>query len=136
MDNKPIPSDFWYDHVSKSHGKHNITPEAWERICKIRNSPIVLIEDLVIGESHKPHMVIPKGYKGFLIDYPDAFALSENDLKDILINSSSDEDISGIPARFFGVNHVVFLRDYHYEIISPYFDMGLANYGGQHALSD
>jgi hypothetical protein len=137
MNIEPIPKDFWIDNVSRSHGKHNISPEAWVRICKIRNSPIILIEDYVIGgESHKPHMVIPKGYKGYLIDHPEVFNLSEDELEAIKNHVRFPPLEESIPAWFFGIDHIVFLFDYHYEIIDPYFDMGLANYGYDNALID
>lgn len=130
-----MPIDFWYDNVSLSCGKYNIFPEAWIRICKIRNTPIRLIENHVIGEVHKPHMVIPAGYQGYLIDYPEVFNLREDELK-LISNCKQclDHNDARLPAWFFGVDHIVFLTDEEYEIIPPYFDMGLANYGESHRM--
>lgn len=126
MKSEEIPPDFWRENVSKSHGKHNIAPEAWERICKIRNRPVRLIKDHIIGEDHKIHMVIPKGYRGFLIDYPEAFYLSDEDLSKIATYSQPGYSAL-IPASFFGYEGPAFLRDGEYEVIPPFFDLMLAS---------
>jgi hypothetical protein len=135
MIDQEIPEEFWKDNVSRNHGKHNILPAAWEIICKIRNSPIRLLKPVIIGEDDKPHIVIPKGYKGYLIDFPEAFSLPDHDLKAIYSNSLMDENLRRIPTWFCGINDVVFLNDEDYEIIAPYFDIGLANYGGSHVVN-
>lgn len=139
MENEEIsnemPEDFWVNNVSRTFGKHNIDQDAWERICKIRNSPIKLKKDLIVGENHKPHMVIPEGYKGFLIDYPEVFQLTDKELKDIALNATCcDQRNERLPAWFFGIDYVIFLNDDDYEIVPPYFDLGLANYGCENSI--
>lgn len=138
MDIKQIPPDFWHDNVATNINKNNISPEAWEKICKIRNSPIILIQDLIIGESHKPHRVVPKGYKGYLIDYPEVFNITESEFEEINRYRNTkwiEEKEKPVPALFYGVGHVVYLSDYHYEIIEPFFDMNVANYAQDHIIN-
>lgn len=134
MENQ-IPSEFWRDNVSKSHGKHNIDHKIWEMICKFRNSPIKLVEDCILGEYHKLHEVIPKDCKGYLIDYPEVFHLSDEDLEQMEENNSFASEHQLLPACFPGLCHVVFLSDYQYEIIDPFFDMGLADYGCENVIN-
>lgn len=130
-----LPKNFWFDNVSKTDGKHNIDPDAWGNICKIRHSPIILIRDKHLGEDNKPHMVIPKDYKGYIIVYPEAFYLSDKDLIDIhTMTNCLNPDDDRVPAWFFGVG-LVFLHKQDYKIIPPYFDMGLANYGYSNAIN-
>ena len=44
MNNSKNP-DQWKDRVSKSISKNDLPKDVWERILKIRNSPIKLIEN-------------------------------------------------------------------------------------------
>lgn len=125
-----MENNFWEDNVSNSHGKHNISSEAWDRICKMRNSPIRLLEDYVIGDYHRPHTVLPKGLKGYLIDFPEAFFLTEDDLETISAFPNY------VPASFSGYGEVVLLRDEDYEIIPPFFDMFIADYAFSNSDGD
>ena len=124
MTEETLPEDFWYDHVSKSVSKDDIHPEVWERVCKMRNSPIKLVREVVIGEYHRPHTILPKDSKGYLMDYPEAFHLREGDLESIL----SQPESGFIPAAICGYGEVVFLSDDDYEFIPPFFDMAIADY--------
>ena len=76
--------------------------------------------------------VFPKGLKGYLIDHPDVFHLSEEDRESIYLRSHPSYFIPAencIPAVIcINGNGVIFLSDDDYEIISPFFDMGLADY--------
>jgi hypothetical protein len=121
MDDKP-PDSFWVDNVCKSYGKHNVSPHLWEKICKIRNTPIRLLKDLMLGSSfHRPYTVLPKGLKGYIIDHPEAFCISDDDL----YYMSIEKDL--LPVAICGYGEVVFLSDGDYEVIAPFFDMSLAD---------
>jgi hypothetical protein len=108
-DTKQIPESFWFDNVSKSDGKHNIAPDAWE--------------DVIVGELHKPHTVLPSGLKGYIIDHPEAFFLKEDDL------IAFSDHVNCLPAVICGYGDIVFLRDDDYDVVTPFFDMGLADFG-------
>lgn len=129
---KKKSENFWNDKVSDDLTKKNIPPDAWERICKIRNSPIELIQDVIVGESHKPHTVLPKGLKGYLLDYPEAFFLTEKDIEYLsdhnAIFQGIHSELESIPAVIRGYEELVFLHDDEYEIIPLFFDLGLACY--------
>ena len=58
MDNNELPADYWADRVSHSCKKDDLPPDIWDRICKIRNSPIQLVKDVIIGDLHKPQYSI------------------------------------------------------------------------------
>ncbi len=122
-------SSFWRENVSKSHGKHNIPVPAWEKICKIQNSPIQLIKDFLIGGRHKPNTILPQGSIGYLIDFPEAFSFSEEERQQIATSEDS------IPAVIRGYPEIVFLKDDDYEIIEPFFNMALADLAAEAAKS-
>lgn len=126
MEDENLPKDFWRDKVSKSISKDDLPPEIWEKICKYRNSPIMLTRDHIIGDQNKPHMVLPKGLKGYLIDYPDVFFTSEDEREIV----QPQEDFDFMPAIFKGCGDIIYLTD-DYEIIEPFFDMDLADYAEQ-----
>jgi hypothetical protein len=124
--------DQWKDRVSKSISKNDLPKDVWERILKIRNSPIRLIENVVIGNPQKPHIVLPSGMKGYLLEHPDEFFLTEEH-REVLsrhneIFQGSYSELEGIPAVLCGYENIVFLNDYEYEIIEPFFDIDLACY--------
>jgi hypothetical protein len=124
--------DHWRDRVSKSISKIDLPKAVWERILKIRNSPIRLIEDVIIGNPQKPHIVLPSGMKGYLLDYPDEFFLTEEN-REVLgrhneIFQRKFSEIEGLPAILCGYGDIVFLNDYEYEIIEPFFDIDIACY--------
>jgi len=128
--NNPKNSDRWKDRVSKSISKDDLPKEVWERILKIRNSPIKLVEDVIIGDRYKPHFVLPSGMKGYLLDYPEEFFL-EWEQYEVLARhkqefQGSNSELEGIPAILCGYDDIVFLHDYEYEISDPFFDMDIA----------
>lgn len=124
--------DFWCERITKTITKNDLPEGMWDWISKIRNSPIRLIESVPIGETNKPHMVLPAGMRGYLLDYPEEFALSEEN-RDRLsdhqkIFHGKYSELEGIPAIINGYADIVFLHDYEYEITSPFFDRALASY--------
>jgi len=127
-----LPSDFWEEHISRSIHKNDITTEAWNKITKWRNSPIRLTKRKTFGDTRKPHIVFPKGCRGYLIDHPEVFNLSENDLLFIQDREFFDE----IPAIICGFWLPVSLKDDEYEIIQPFFDDEIASFAEQHRIFD
>jgi hypothetical protein len=122
-----IPDDFWRENLSSDISKANLSPDAWEQICKIRSSPFRLVRELVIGQRHEPHLVLPVGSKGYLLDHPEVFHLSERDVERI---ATCNE----IPSIVIGYDRVVFLSETDYEIVPPFFDGDLAEYAEQHKV--
>lgn len=135
MIDKQLPDEFWIDNISRDDGKHNLSQEVWERICKVRNSPIRLVRDKIIGEPHKPHTVIPEGYRGYLIDFPEAFYLSDEDQQRIAAHSRFNH-WDPIPASICGYEGIVFLHDGDYEIVPPFFDLMLASSPDLNIIND
>lgn len=131
MEREIIPEGFWKDNISKSNGKHNTDPEAWELICQIRNSPIKLIRDVIQGHPNKPHEVLPEGLKGYLIDDVEAFCevyrLSDANVE-LILSTDRFDSYNGIPAVILDYEKIAVLRDGDYEIVEPFFDMMLADY--------
>jgi len=78
------------------------------------------------------NIVLPSGMKGYLLDYPDEFFLTEEH-REVLnrhneIFQGKCSEIEGLPAILCGYGDIVFLHDYEYEITDPFFDIGLACY--------
>jgi len=124
MEDDKFQSDFWESNVSKSLNKDDIESGAWDRICKVRNSPIELIRNVYLGPINRPHVVLPIGLKGYVVDYPEAFNLSEQDLEKLKLARLLDY----IPAIFSGFEELTLLTSEDYKIISPFFDDGIADY--------
>ena len=130
--NDPKNLDQWKDRVSKSISKDDLPKDAWERILKIRHFPIKLIEDVRIGDRHKPHVVLPSGLKGYLLEYPEAFFLEKEHYEALArhkeVFEGKNSEIEGLPAILYDYDDIVFLHDYEYEITDPFFDRNLADY--------
>ena len=78
-----ITPAFWKKNVSHTFGKHNLRPDIWEKICKIRSRPIELKHTEIFGSTSKPYTVLPAGCKGYIVDYPEAFVFDEDERRDI-----------------------------------------------------
>lgn len=113
---------FYSENISKSQGKHNLPPKVWEKICKIRNRPIRLVKNIPVGDTRTIHTVIPKGSKGYLIDNPELFALTEREKDGIYLFRKTK-----LPASIIPYPDVVFLDYGDFKIIPPFFDLSLAN---------
>jgi hypothetical protein len=114
--------DFWKYHVSHDLGRHNLPENVWDRVCKIRSMCIRLTENIVIGNPEKPHTVIPEGCKGYGIEYPEVFTLSEEEKKAIEQRSQGS-----YPVTILGYEHILFLYPSQFRVVPPFFDGGLAN---------
>ncbi len=112
----------WENMVSKTHGKHNLPPALWDRICKIRNRPVELRHTEILGSTSKPHTVLPQGSKGYVIDFPEAFVLDEHEKANIM-NCPPDY----VPVTIHGYDGIVYFSPEQLRVVAPYFDMSLAN---------
>ena len=122
VDSKPIPPEFWEENVSKSHGKHNLPPALWDKICKIRSRPVELRRTEILGSTSKPHTVLPQGCKGYIFDYPEAFVLDDQEIESI---RCCPPDM--VPVTIKGYEGIVFFDLKQLKVIPPYFDMSLAD---------
>lgn len=117
-----METENWENMVSKTLGKHNLSAALWERICKIRNRPVVLINTEILGSTNKPHTVLPQGSHGYIIDHPDAFVLDERAKRSIK-NCPSD----CVPVTLYGFEGIVCFNPKQLRVVPPYFDMSLAD---------
>lgn len=119
---KEVRREHMQDHISKTRGKHNLDPQVWDKICKIRQSPIETIKDVHIGEMNKPHILLPTGTLGYIIHHPEVFFLSPEDLINIKYCIPNY-----VPVCIKGHSEIVFLQTNEYKIVAPFFDMHLAS---------
>lgn len=119
--NTRLSSYFFVDKVSKTHGKHNLPKELWDRISKIRKCPIQLTKDLILGDSRAAHTVIPAKSKGYLVIHPEAFALTDQQL--LAMQAAPSQRIAAI---FIPYPEIVFIKRSDFKEILPFFDMALA----------
>lgn len=125
MEERKLPENFWYDHVAKGIAGADLPPHIWDRICKVRNTPIKLVRDVIVGDTRRPYTVVPKGCRGYIIDYPEVFYLSADALECIANHPNY------LPAVFIGSEEVFLLIDDDYEI-EPFFDMDVANFAAEY----
>ncbi len=121
LQNTKAKSNFFSKNISKSHGKHNLPDELWERVRKIRNRPIQLIKKVTVGDKQAIHTIIPSGSKGYIIDYPKAFVLTNHDKARIDMAHGKS-----FPVALLQHPEVIFLQYDEFKIIPPFFDCSLA----------
>ena len=51
LQNAKSEKNFFAERISKTHGKHNLPNELWERLCKIRNSPILVSWFIILSSA-------------------------------------------------------------------------------------
>ena len=123
LQNAKSEKNFFAERISKTHGKHNLPSELWERLCKIRNSPIELTENLVIGDTRTVHTVIPSGTKGYVIVHPEAFVLTDQEIS--MIHMAPKQLF---PASLKHYSEIVFLKQGDFKVTPPFFDFSLASF--------
>jgi len=123
LQNAKSEKNFFAERISKTHGKHNLPNELWERLCKIRNSPIELTENLIVGDIRTAHTVIPSGAKGYIIVHPEAFVLTD---QEISMMHMAPKQL--FPASLMHYPEIVFLKQGDFKAASPFFDFSLASF--------
>lgn len=113
----------WKDKISRSFGEHNLPEHIWEQICKIRSRPIEVVKDIIMGDYHKPHMVIPQGCRGYVLDHPDVFFLNSEEYEKV---RTCPEGL--LPVTILGYEDVLLVSSKDVKVIPPFFDLMLASF--------